>query len=347
VTGARGLGKVLHLVAGARHGGAETFSTDLIIALQQAGLDQVVVTRPWPERVARLRSAGVRVIEEKLAFALPAALGRLRLAMILAREKPATTIAYMGRAAAIAPRGSIGWFGGYYDFKRYRRCAHLVAITPHMRDDMLRRGADPTRLSLIPTFAALEDAPALPRDGFGTPPAARILLCLARFHAKKGLDTLLSALALLPSDVHLWLAGEGELEPALRAQAASLDVAERAHFLGWRQDRGALLRAADVLAVPSRYEPFGTVVIEGWAAGVPVVAARATGPEGTIADGETGLLVPIDDAPALAGAIARLLDDPALARGIATRAAAALEARYAQGAVVSAWLDLYARMQRG
>jgi hypothetical protein len=106
-----------------------------------------------------------------------------------------------------------------------------------------------------------------------------------------------------------------------------------------------MLRAADALAVPSRYEPFGTVVIEGWAAGVPVVAARATGPAGTIEDGETGLLVPVDDAPALATALRRVLEDRALARHLAARAAMALEARYSRRAVVDAYLRLYARLQ--
>jgi glycosyltransferase involved in cell wall biosynthesis len=214
-----------------------------------------------------------------------------------------------------------------------------------MQADMIARGADPAHLSLIPTFAALDPSPALPRDSFGTPADARIVLCLARLHPKKGLDTLLDAIAAMPAEVHLWLAGDGELDAALRAQAARLAIADRVHFLGWREDKGALLRAADVLAVPSRYEPFGTVVIEGWAAAVPVVAAAATGPATTVEDGRTGLLVPVDDAPALAAALGRVLADRALAAALASGAAEALDRRYARAAVVRAYLDLYARLQ--
>jgi hypothetical protein len=339
------LGPVMQVLAGAAQGGAETFAIDLIVALHEAGLRQVVVTRPEPARLARLAAAGVRVIPARLPFALPPPLGRLALARIVAAEKPALVQAFMGRAASVAPEGSIGWFGGYYDLKRYRRCRHLVAITPHMRDDMLARGADPAQLSLIPTFAALDPAPPLPRTSFGTPEGARIVLCLARLHPKKGLDTLLDAVAALPDDVHLWLAGAGELDAALRAQAERLGIGARVHFLGWRDDRGALLRAPDVLAVPSRYEPFGTVVIEGWAASVPVVAAAAVGPAATIEDGRTGLVVPIDDAAALAAALGRVLADRALAQDLATAAASELERRYARDAVVDAYLDLYARLQ--
>lgn len=337
------LGLVMHLLAGAGQGGAETFAIDLVIALHEAGLRQVVVTRPDAGRLARLAAAGVRTIPSRLPFALPPILGRLALAPILAREAPSLVQAFMGRAASIAPRGSIGWFGGYYNIKRFARCGHLIAITPHMRDDLVSRGADPASMSTIPPFAALEDAPALPRDSFDTPAGARIVLCLARFHPKKGLDTLLDSIAALPASVHLWLAGAGELESSLRSQAAQLGIADRVHFLGWRTDRGAMLRACDVLAVPSRYEPFGTVVIEGWAAHRPVVAAAATGPAATIADGETGLVVAIDDAPALAAALRRVLYDAALAGALADAAGIALAARYSREAVVAAYLDLYAR----
>ena len=75
-------------------------------------------------------------------------------------------------------------------------------------------------------------------------------------------------------------------------------------FLGWRTDRGALLRAADICVLPSRWEPFGTVMLEAWAAGTPLVAAASQGPAALIEDGGNGLLVPVDDVAALAAAVA-------------------------------------------
>jgi hypothetical protein len=329
---------VLHLLAGARHGGAETFATDLVCGLAEAA-PQVVLARPAPERVARLRAAGVTVIEDAWPFALPAPIGRWLVARHVARLRPRATVAYMGRAAAVAPRGSIGWFGGYYDLKRYRACRRLVAITPDMQADMARRGADPSRVHLIPTFARLDDGEAADRASLATPEDAKVILCLARLHPKKGLDTLLDALAAVPGAV-LWLAGEGELRSALEAQAARLSITERVRLLGWRDDKGALLRAADALVVPSRYEPFGTVVIEGWQAGTPVVAARAAGPAATIRDGETGLLVPVDDAPALAAALRRVLEDRMLALSLALAARQEEAERFGRDAVLAAWRAL-------
>jgi len=335
---------VLHLLAGARHGGAETFATDLVCGLAETA-PQAVIARPAPERVARLRAAGVTVIEDSLPFALPAPIGRWLVARHIARLKPRAVVAYMGRAAAVAPRGAIGWFGGYYDLKRYRACRHLVAITAHMQADIAWRGADPSLVHLIPTFARLDAGAAVERDSLATPEEAQVILCLARLHPKKGLDTLLDAMAEVPGAI-LWLAGEGELQGALAAQAKRLGVADRVRFLGWRDDKGALLRAADALVVPSRYEPFGTVVIEGWQAGVPVVAARATGPAATIRDGETGLLVPVDDAPALAAALRRVLDDRMLALSLALAARQEEAERFSRRAVLAAWEALIDRVAK-
>ena len=161
------------------------------------------------------------------------------------------------------------------------------------------------RAHYVPTFPTIDDGPPVDRAALATPADATVLLALSRLHEKKGLDILLRALAELPGCV-AWIAGDGPLEADLKALAAKLGVADRVRFLGWRSDRGALLRAADICVLPSRYEPFGTVMLEAWATGVPLVAAASQGPTALIADGGNGLLVPVDDAPALAAAIRRL-----------------------------------------
>ena len=86
-------------------------------------------------------------------------------------------------------------------------------------------------------------------------------------------------------------------------------------------------RAADICVLPSRWEPFGTVMLEAWAAGTPLVAAASQGPAALIEDGGNGLLVPIDDAPALAAAIGRLIADPALEARLIERGRADYQTR--------------------
>jgi glycosyltransferase involved in cell wall biosynthesis len=138
-----------------------------------------------------------------------------------------------------------------------------------------------------------------------------------------------------------WIAGEGPLEADLRALAARLGVADRVRFLGWRTDRGALLRAADICLLPSRWEPFGTVMLEAWAAGTALVAAASQGPSALIEDGANGLLAPVDDAPALTAAVRRLIDDPDLQARLIERGLADYQRGYTREAVTQHMISLY------
>ena len=90
----------------------------------------------------------------------------------------------------------------------------------------------------------------------------------------------------------------------------------RVHFVGSLADPWSALAGFDVLAVPSRWEPFGRVAAEGQLAGVPVVATDAGGLPDAITDGVDGLLVPMGDPAELAAALRRVLADPELAAGL-------------------------------
>jgi len=151
---------------------------------------------------------------------------------------------------------------------------------------------------------------------------------------------LIRALAELP-DAFLWLAGEGEERAALTALAEKTGTGERIRFLGWRDDTAALLAASDVLVCPSRVEPLGNVVIEGWAHRRPVVAAAAAGPAWLIEDQPTGLLAPIDDPAALAASIRRVLGDTALAARMVDAGRRAYEERFEETSVVAQYVALF------
>src|SRR5262249_3721845 len=94
------------------------------------------------------------------------------------------------------------------------------------------------------------------------------------------------------------------------SRASALGIADGVLFAGARDDVPELLASFDVFAFPSRFEGLCLAVIEAQAAGVPVVATPVGGIRETVVDGETGVLVPVDDAAALAEAILRLLGDP-------------------------------------
>ena len=115
------------------------------------------------------------------------------------------------------------------------------------------------------------------------------------------------------------LVGEGEAEhekykQELRQIVEKLGLAQDVIFTGFRRDIPELLAAFDVLVLPSLEEAFGRVVIEAMACAKPVVATRGGGLPEIIRDKETGLLVPVKDPQAIAGAVLQLLADKALAR---------------------------------
>jgi len=111
------------------------------------------------------------------------------------------------------------------------------------------------------------------------------------------------------------LFGEEAYEKDLRAQAMTLGLDGAVEFTGFRDDVPQLIEGLDILVHASIMpEPFGQVVVEGMAAHTPVVATDGGGPREIVVQGETGLLVPMGDAAAMAGALLLLLEDPALRR---------------------------------
>jgi glycosyltransferase involved in cell wall biosynthesis len=195
----------------------------------------------------------------------------------------------------------------------------------------------------MPNYATLDLVPPTPREPLDTPLDAPLLLALSRLHPAKGLDTLLQALAREPR-AYLWIAGDGPLKDELPRQATELGVADRVRFLGWRDDRAALLEACDIVVFPSRYEPFGTVSLEAWGYKRPLVAAASDGPAGLVRDGEDALLVPIDDAAALARAITRVIDDADLAAHLVAQGAVRYEADFTEAACVQRYRTLFERL---
>lgn len=118
---------------------------------------------------------------------------------------------------------------------------------------------------------------------------------------------------LVVGEVAFWEESYGD---ELRALAAELGVADSVHWLGFREDVADLLRLSDLLVLPSIDEPFGRVLIEGMAVGLPVVATAGGGVPEIVVDGETGLLAPPGDPAPLGNAIATLLGDPRRARAM-------------------------------
>jgi glycosyltransferase involved in cell wall biosynthesis len=154
---------------------------------------------------------------------------------------------------------------------------------------------------------------------------------LGRLHSDKAIDVLLQALCeprLATRNWQLKLAGEGEDEQKLRRLTERLHLSDRVRFVGWYDDPNAFFQEIDILCMPSRQESFGLVLIEALAQAVPVVTSNAPGPAEIAAGGDNALVVPIDDAAALAAAIERLIDNEDWALKLGRRGQANVRARY-------------------
>jgi glycosyltransferase involved in cell wall biosynthesis len=156
---------------------------------------------------------------------------------------------------------------------------------------------------------------------------------IARPHPEKGLDVLVDALALLPSDVTLRIVGTGP--------GSGLDGLDRVELVEWCDDPVAAVADAWVYVQPSRSESYGLALAEARAVGLATVVTDVPGLREQVRAGVDGLVVPAEDPVALAAALARLLDDRALAARLATAARDTARAGPTEAAHAAAWAARY------
>jgi glycosyltransferase involved in cell wall biosynthesis len=187
-----------------------------------------------------------------------------------------------------------------------RKAARVIAITAALRRFCIDEvGLPPGKVEVIHYGLDGLPAPWGESPEVELPPDARVLLCVARLAEQKGVDVAVEALARIretePRAV-LVVLGEGPERDRL--------AGEGVHLPGRVGDVAGWYRRAELLVHPARWEGFGLALLEAMLAGKAVVATRVSAAPEIVVDGETGILVPPDDAPALAHAMLGLLADP-------------------------------------
>jgi len=174
------------------------------------------------------------------------------------------------------------------------------------------------------------------------------VLFAGRLARQKGPDLLMEAipdlLAYYPKSKFVF-AGDGDMRHSLEARAHTSSVAHATRFLGYRtgSDLIGLFKAADVVCVPSRNEPFGIVILEAWCAGKPVVATRSGGPGEFIRSGENGLTVSADSFSIGEGLAATLADVP-YARRLGSAGRLEAESRFSWNVIAKETEHIYAQV---
>jgi len=300
--------RVLHLHFG-KDGGAERFFVNLVNAFGERGVEQKFIIRPgriWLDEIAHLgevtENAGRRFMWSGLLLSW-------KLRRLIREWQPDAIMAWMPRAASFIPdvKGPIK-LTRLGDFPRhlnhFGHCDVLVGNIPGIARHCVDMGwKRPIRT--ISNFPREIIPNPVSRSVLDTPDDAFVIANAGRFVPRKGFDLLVRAAARVP-DAWLWLIGDGQERKALEDLARAEGILDRTRFVGWVEEPIHYLASTNVLAMPSRHEPLGNVILEAWRADVPVVSTRSEGPSWYMTDEENGLLTPIDDLEALVAAIRRV-----------------------------------------
>jgi glycosyltransferase involved in cell wall biosynthesis len=176
------------------------------------------------------------------------------------------------------------------------------------------------------------------------------ILFLGQLVERKGLHVLVDAFARLDVPAELVLAGGDWSDPGYPQRITQLarerGVADRILFENHREDVGALLSTADIFALPSLSDARPRSIIEAMSLGIPVVASDTGGIPSLIVSGETGVLVPPDDAPALSAALHRLVVDAGLRRSLGDAARSSAAENFRADRTAEEYVRLYRRLAR-
>jgi glycosyltransferase involved in cell wall biosynthesis len=193
----------------------------------------------------------------------------------------------------------------------------VIAVSNGTQATAIQEGIKPHKIEVIPNGIALQESDKVRqpqyRETIGIPQQHIFLLAVGRLIQQKAHDTLVQAMAIVcrhNPKIVLGIAGDGPLLETLNNQIVDLGMQENVRLLGNRDDVPELLASADIFVMSSRSEGLPIALLEAMGAGLPVICTQIESIEDVIENGRHGILVPIDNAEALALAIERLSGDP-------------------------------------
>jgi glycosyltransferase involved in cell wall biosynthesis len=222
----------------------------------------------------------------------------------------------------------------------------IVAVSEAVRESLVRYWKiDPGRVTIIRNGLPIAEREGEKGGEDPFPPWARVRIgAIGRLETQKGFDILLDAFARIRKerpDAALLLVGEGSVRGELEEAARRLALGDAVRFAGAVPDAGPFLRRFDLFVLPSRWEGFPLTILEAMAAGVPIVATAVDGSVEAIRHGTDGLLVPPENAEALAEAVREALSNPAASRERAEAARKRAETEFSFERMVEGYRRVY------
>lgn len=236
----------------------------------------------------------------------------------------------------------------WWERRAFAQARHLVAVSDRVRSEVEAAQAGEAPITVIPNGVDLDEFKpgTADRQALGLPLDQPLALFVGDLRtARKNLSTVLRAVAQVPA-WHLAVVGDVEGSP-FPDQARALRIEERVHFLGFRRDVPHLMRAAETLICPSWYEPFGLVVLEALASGLPVITTSTVGAAQLVSPQCGAVLPRPDDVEGLISALQEIVADPVRLQSMRTHARAVAE-QHSWAHMARAYLTLFREVvQRG
>ncbi len=190
---------------------------------------------------------------------------------------------------------------------------HIICNSKACLSALVKEGYPAQRASVIytgidPLVFNMAESKSAARTALGLPENEPVALMISRLHAEKGFDFMPLIASMMPKGIFV-IAGDGPLKEPVSAELKKLGLYDRFRFLGWRQDIARLMRASDLMLMPSREESFPQAALEAAGCGLPVVGFDIGGMKELIDDGQSGFLVSHMNFQAFADCANKLVSD--------------------------------------
>lgn len=302
--------KILNIMLSRELGGIQQAFLDYHEALKLEGFEVINVTSIFAKinRLLPLKHC-------LLNFGPWDILSRLHLKLIGLLYRPNLIIAHGNRAICFTSRKkSIPVIGvaHNYKLKDFSKCDYIIALTKHMVEHLIEQKFRSDRIILIPNMIKL----GLEKTSKDLSVPVKIGT-MARFVPKKGIDVFINSLIRLKRqryEFQVVIGGDGPEKNNLVKLINTQGLQAEVKFIGWVENKTNFFDNIDIFVLPSLHEPFGIIILEAMANGVPVVATKTEGPAEIIRDPLDGLLCDINSSQDLTKKIAYLIDNPSLAK---------------------------------
>ncbi len=313
--------RVLQVITPSRMSGAEMQLVRMTPHLKARGHAITTLVKAGSSAIPEMHRLGLQTASARISGKLnPAAVPLLAYAARqhradLIQSTLSTASWWSGWLERLGGPPSIGHVQGFTSAKWHRHQSHLLAVSDAVKRDLVKQGIDPDRFTVLHNAISPDDFfatrdPLLVRAELGADADTPVVGTFAHLSEKKGHRDLFDAIPVvlrqLPN-AQFWIVGEGQLWEELHQTAELTGVMQNVRFLGFRRDVANLMNAIDVMALPSRREPCALAYVETALSRKPSIGCCSGGAPESIADGETGLLVPVGDSASLAQSLLTLL----------------------------------------